>query len=81
MKTATRTFSLLILLGLALYGADTYQKPPKVVLDILNGRILWLPLLLILGCKWLATASSFGSGARISLCGCGVDPMAPGVRV
>lgn len=35
----------------------------SVVLDILNGRIVWLSLILVLVCKWLATAASFGSGA------------------
>jgi CIC family chloride channel protein len=35
----------------------------SVVVDILNGRIVWLSLVLIVVCKWLATAASFGSGA------------------
>ncbi len=35
-----------------------------VVVDILNGRILWLALIGIMCCKWLATASSVGSGAQ-----------------
>ena len=34
-----------------------------VVVDILNGRLLWTVLLGIFACKWLATMSSFGSGA------------------
>lgn len=34
-----------------------------VVLDILNGRLLWTVLLGIFACKWLATMASFGSGA------------------
>ena len=34
-----------------------------VVVGILNGEFLWPALLLIFACKWLATASSFGSGA------------------
>lgn len=35
----------------------------SVVVEILNGRLAWLPLLGILVFKWVATASSFGSGA------------------
>jgi len=34
-----------------------------VVVDILNGRLIWTVLLGIFACKWLATMSSFGSGA------------------
>lgn len=34
-----------------------------VVVDILNGEIGWALLILVLACKWLATAASFGSGA------------------
>jgi CIC family chloride channel protein len=34
-----------------------------VVVDILNGRLLWTVLLGIGACKWLATMASFGSGA------------------
>ena len=34
-----------------------------VVVDILNGRLVWTVLLGIFACKWLATMSSFGSGA------------------
>ena len=34
-----------------------------VVVDILNGRLLWTVLLGIFACKWLATMASFGSGA------------------
>lgn len=35
----------------------------SVILDILNGRIAWAVLLGILCCKWIATASTVGSGA------------------
>ena len=35
----------------------------SVVVNILNGHVLWTTLLLIVVCKWLATAASFGSGA------------------
>ncbi len=34
-----------------------------VVVGILNGDFVWTALLLVFACKWLATASSFGSGA------------------
>ena len=34
-----------------------------VVVDILNGRLIWTVLLGIFACKWLATMASFGSGA------------------
>jgi CIC family chloride channel protein len=35
----------------------------SVVVDILNGRLVWTVLLGIFACKWLATMASFGSGA------------------
>lgn len=35
-----------------------------VVVDILNGQIVWVALIGIMCCKWLATASSVGSGAQ-----------------
>jgi chloride channel protein, CIC family len=35
-----------------------------VIVDILNGQIAWMMLIGILCCKWLATASSVGSGAQ-----------------
>jgi CIC family chloride channel protein len=35
----------------------------SVVVDILNGRIVWVVLVGVLACKWLATMASFGSGA------------------
>lgn len=35
----------------------------SVVVDILNGRLLWTVLIGIFACKWLATMASFGSGA------------------
>lgn len=56
-------------LGGLMVGALAIRVPEvcgngySVVLDILNGRIPWLALLLIVTCKWLATAASFGSGA------------------
>jgi CIC family chloride channel protein len=35
----------------------------SVVVEILNGQLIWQALLLVLVCKWAATAASFGSGA------------------
>lgn len=53
----------LVVGALAIRVPEVCGNGYTVVLDILNGRVLWLPLLLIAGCKWLATAASFGSGA------------------
>ena len=36
MKPSTKAFSLLCLTALALIGAETYQKPPKEIIDLLN---------------------------------------------
>jgi len=36
MKPVTKVQILLVLAAIALFGADTYQKPPKAVEDILN---------------------------------------------
>jgi CIC family chloride channel protein len=35
----------------------------SVVVEILNGDFLWMQILGIFACKWLATMASFGSGA------------------
>ncbi|MBI2497151.1 MAG: chloride channel protein, partial [Opitutae bacterium] len=35
----------------------------SVVVGILNGKLAWKILVLVLVCKWIATAASFGSGA------------------
>jgi CIC family chloride channel protein len=35
----------------------------SVVLEILTGKLMWLSILGIFACKWLATMASFGSGA------------------
>jgi CIC family chloride channel protein len=56
-------------LGGLIVGAIAINVPQvcgngyTVVVDILNGRLLWTVLLGIFACKWLATMSSFGSGA------------------
>ena len=36
MKPATKASFVLISVALAIFGADGYQQPPKVVMDILN---------------------------------------------
>jgi CIC family chloride channel protein len=56
-------------LGGLIVGALAIQVPEvcgngySVVVTILKGHVLWTTLLLFVACKWLATASSFGSGA------------------
>lgn len=56
-------------LGGLIVGALATQVPEvcgngySVVVNILNGHVLWTALFVIVVCKWLATASSFGSGA------------------
>jgi CIC family chloride channel protein len=47
----------------AAYVPEVCGNGYTVVVSILRGEFLWGMLLLILLCKWLATASSFGSGA------------------
>ncbi len=53
----------LIVGALAIYVPEVCGNGYSVVVDILNGHIPWSSLLLIVVCKWLATAASFGSGA------------------
>jgi len=48
---------------LAIWVPDVCGNGYSVVVDILNGQIAWKVLLLVLACKWIATAASFGSGA------------------
>jgi len=68
---STRRWPVMIRLALGglIVGALAIRIPEvcgngySVVLDILNGHILWLPLILVMIAKWLATAASFGSGA------------------
>ncbi len=56
-------------LGGLVAGALAIQVPEvcgngySVVVNILNGRVLWTTLIVIAACKWLAAVSSFGSGA------------------
>lgn len=53
----------LIVGALAVWVPEVCGNGYSVVLAILNGGLAWKVLLLVLVCKWLATAASFGSGA------------------
>jgi len=48
---------------LAVWVPEVCGNGYSVVVSILNGRLVWTALLLVLVCKWVATAASFGSGA------------------
>lgn len=61
---ARLTLGGLLVGGIAISVPEVTGNGYSVVLDILNGEILWLPLIGIVLCKWLATASSVGSGAQ-----------------
>lgn len=47
----------------AVYIPEVCGNGYTVVVSILQGEFVWTTLVLIFVCKWLATASSFGSGA------------------
>lgn len=49
--------------GIAIFFPQVAGNGYTVVLEILNGQIVWWSLIGIMVAKWLATASSFGSGA------------------
>ncbi len=53
----------LIVGGLAVRVPEVCGNGYSVVVSILNGQIVWSVLLLVMVCKWIATAASFGSGA------------------
>ncbi|MDB6115669.1 MAG: Chloride channel core, partial [Lacunisphaera sp.] len=57
------TFGGLLVGVLAVRVPEVCGNGYTVVVGILNGDFVWTALLLIFACKWLATASSFGSGA------------------
>ncbi len=76
LKQAERffiTLKLPIVLRLALgglmVGAIAINVPQvcgngySVVVEIITGKILWVTILGVFACKWLATMASFGSGA------------------
>jgi len=49
--------------GLAVAVPEVCGNGYSVVDSILHGRLVWQALVLVLVCKWAATAASFGSGA------------------
>lgn len=49
--------------GLAVWVPEVCGNGYSVVVAILNGQLVWTALVVVLLCKWAATASSFGSGA------------------
>ncbi|MSU24407.1 MAG: voltage-gated chloride channel ClcB [Opitutus sp.] len=53
----------LVVGALALKVPQVAGNGYSVVVEILNGRLLWTALIGIFACKWLATMASFGSGA------------------
>ncbi|MSU45912.1 MAG: voltage-gated chloride channel ClcB [Lacunisphaera sp.] len=48
---------------LAVWVPDVCGNGYSAVVEILHGQLLWQALVLVLVCKWVATAASFGSGA------------------
>ncbi len=48
---------------LAIWVPEVCGNGYSVVVSILNGELAWKILVLVLVCKWIATAASFGSGA------------------
>jgi chloride channel protein, CIC family len=58
------TLGGLLVGGIAINVPEVCGNGYSVIVDILNGRIVWLGLIGIMVCKWLATASSVGSGAQ-----------------
>ncbi len=48
---------------LAVWVPDVCGNGYSVVVEILHGQLVWQVLVLVLVCKWAATAASFGSGA------------------
>jgi chloride channel protein, CIC family len=53
----------LVVGGIAVFVPEVCGNGYTVVVSILHGEFVWFTLLLILLCKWIATAASFGSGA------------------
>ncbi|HEX7631982.1 MAG TPA: ClcB-like voltage-gated chloride channel protein [Lacunisphaera sp.] len=53
----------LVVGGLAVWVPEVCGNGYSVVVEILNGQLVWTVLILVLVCKWIATAASFGSGA------------------
>jgi CIC family chloride channel protein len=53
----------LVVGALAVWVPEVCGNGYSVVVTILNGQLIWTTLVLVLVCKWIATAASFGSGA------------------
>ena len=53
----------LVVGALAVWKPEVCGNGYSVVVEILNGQLVWTTLVLVLVCKWAATAASFGSGA------------------
>ena len=53
----------LVVGGLAVWVPEVCGNGYSVVVAILHGQLAWKILVLVLVCKWAATAASFGSGA------------------
>lgn len=49
--------------ALAIRVPEVVGNGYSVIVEILNGRVLWTVVAGIFACKWLATMASFGSGA------------------
>ncbi len=60
---ARMAFGGLLVGGLAVWVPEVCGNGYSVVVAILSGGLAWKVLLLVLACKWVATAASFGSGA------------------
>jgi CIC family chloride channel protein len=60
---ARLTLGGLVVGALAVWVPEVCGNGYSVVVAILNGQIVWTVLVLVLVCKWAATAASFGSGA------------------
>ena len=53
----------LVVGALAVWVPEVCGNGYSVVVTIINGQLIWTTLVLVLVCKWIATAASFGSGA------------------
>ncbi|MEO7413694.1 MAG: ClcB-like voltage-gated chloride channel protein [Opitutaceae bacterium] len=60
---ARLAFGGLLVGAIAINVPEVTGNGYTVVVEILNGRLVWNVLIGIFACKWLATMSSFGSGA------------------
>lgn len=60
---ARLAFGGLLVGAIAINVPEVAGNGYSVVVEILNGRLVWNVLIGIFACKWLATMSSFGSGA------------------